>query len=147
MKFLYSVLISFFYIGYIKYAPGSLASVLVLIAYYFIPNMIFVQIFLLGLIFVVGFYLCYYHSQNYFTKDPQYIVIDEVSGMMLCLFMLPKQLDLYILSFILFRFFDIYKPLIINKSQNYGFGIGIMADDLISGFFTMLIVWGLYICF
>ena len=36
---------------------------------------------------------------------------------------------------------------IINKSQNYGFGIGIMADDLISGFFTMLIVWGLYICF
>tara|TARA_B100000959_G_C14656819_1_gene490758 strand:+ start:193 stop:636 length:444 start_codon:yes stop_codon:yes gene_type:complete len=147
MKFLYSVLISFFYIGYIKYAPGSLASVLVLIAYYFIPNMIFIQIFLLVLIFSVGFYLCYYHSQNYFTKDPQYIVIDEVSGMMLCLFMLPKQLDLYILSFILFRFFDIYKPLIINKSQNYGFGIGIMADDLISGFFTMLIVWGLYICF
>ena len=147
MKFLYNVLISFFYIGYIKYVPGSLASLSVLIIYYFIPNILFVQIILLNLIISAGFYLCYYHSQNYSTKDPQYIVIDEVSGMMLCLFMLPKQLDLYILSFILFRFFDIYKPLIINKSQNYGFGIGIMADDLISGFFTMLIVWGLYICF
>ena len=147
MKFLYEFLISFFYIGYIKYAPGSLVSLVVLIGYYFIPNIISVQLFLLCFICILGFYLCYYHSRNSSIRDPQHIVIDEVSGMTLCLFMLPKQLDLYILSFILFRFFDIYKPSIINKSQNINFGVGIMVDDLISGFFTMSIVWSVHLCF
>mgnify|MGYP001054874121 FL=1 len=74
-------------------------------------------------------------------KDPSFIVIDEVAGMSLSLFMVPKELYLYVLAFILFRIFDIYKPLVIDKSQKFNFGIGIMLDDLLAGLFTSIIIW------
>ena len=141
MNFLYKFLISFCYVGYVKYAPGTVTSLLLLILFYFIPNNVITQsIFLLG-ICLLGFILCYYHSKNSAIKDPSFIVIDEVAGMSLSLFMIPKEIHLYILSFILFRVFDIFKPLIINKSQKINFGIGIMLDDLLSGLFTIIILW------
>jgi phosphatidylglycerophosphatase A len=92
-----------------------------------------------------GFYFCFQFTKNNLEKDPSYIVIDEVVGMMIGLFLLPKNIPIYIMAFILFRFFDIIKPSIIDRSQNFKFGIGIMADDIISGILTLLIIKGLYI--
>lgn len=138
-------IISGFYIGYIKFAPGTISSLLFLIIYFFIPNIYLYQISLLIFLLILGFYLCFIFSKNSIVKDPPYIVIDEITGMYISIFMLPKSLLLYSIAFVLFRFFDIYKPSIINKSQNLNYGIGIMLDDIISGIFTLVICWSIYL--
>tara|TARA_Y100000590_G_scaffold459082_1_gene615199 strand:+ start:805 stop:1242 length:438 start_codon:yes stop_codon:yes gene_type:complete len=138
-------IISGFYIGYIKFAPGTISSLLFLIIYFFIPNIYLYQISLLIFLLISGFYLCFIFSENSIVKDPPYIVIDEITGMYISIFMLPKSIFLYSIAFVLFRFFDIYKPSIINKSQNLNYGIGIMLDDIISGIFTLVICWSIYL--
>ena len=60
--------------------------------------------------------------------------------MWIALFFIPQNLFLFIFGFILFRFFDIKKPFIINKVQYYHGGIGIMADDILAGIFTCIIL-------
>ena len=136
-------IISGFYVGYIKYAPGTIASFLALLIYYFIPSIFIYQTMILLFLLIIAFYLCFLYSGNSLIKDPSYIVIDEIVGMYIAVFMLPKSILLYIVAFLLFRFFDIYKPCIINKSQNLDFGIGIMVDDILSGIFALIICWGL----
>ena len=138
-------LISGFYIGYIKYAPGTIASFLALLIYYFIPNIFLYQLLILILLMIISFYLCFLFSKSSSIKDPSYIVIDEISGMFISIFMLPKSIFLYSIAFLLFRFFDIYKPSIINKSQKLNFGIGIMLDDILAGIISLIICWSIYI--
>ena len=137
--------ISGFYIGYVKYAPGSLASIISIIFFFFIPNIIFYNIIVLIFLLIVGFYLCFIFSKNSLENDPSYIVIDEIVGMYISVFMLPKIIYLYIIAFIFFRFFDIYKPGIIYKSQRLKYGFGIMIDDVISGILSLLICWSIYL--
>ena len=137
--------ISGFYIGYVKYAPGSLASIISIIFFFFIPNIIFYNIIVLIFLLIVGFYLCFVFSKNSSENDPSYIVIDEIVGMYISVFMLPKIIYLYIIAFIFFRFFDIYKPGIIYKSQRLKYGLGIMIDDVISGILSLLICWSIYL--
>ncbi len=137
--------ISGFYIGYVKYAPGSLASIISIIFFFFIPNIIFYNIIVLIFFLIVGFYLCFVFSKNSSENDPSYIVIDEIVGMYISVFMLPKIIYLYIIAFIFFRFFDIYKPGIIYKSQRLKYGFGIMIDDVISGILSLLICWSIYL--
>ena len=60
--------------------------------------------------------------------------------MSISLFMLPKQLSVYLLAFIIFRVFDILKPSIIYNVQNLKYGIGILADDILAGLFTAIIL-------
>ena len=75
--------------------------------------------------------------------DPSEVVIDEVVGMGISLFMLPHSPGLYLLAFILFRVFDILKPSFIYRIQNLSGGWGIMLDDVFAGIFTWIICQGL----
>ncbi len=99
-------------------------------------------------------------------KDPQYVVIDEVSGMQLTLMLaimpvgLPMGLmpadeatvfGLYsafsllnwkylLLGFILFRVFDIWKPWPIRRLEKLPGGWGIMADDWMAGIYAAILL-------
>ena len=133
------IVLSAFYLGYFKYAPGTLASLLTMFLCYFVIPL---NLFSLLLIFstILGFSTCYSFSKNNIEKDPSYIVIDEVVGMFLCLLFLPKNLFLYFMAFFLFRFFDILKPSIIFKSQNLKYGTGIMMDDILAALLVNLML-------
>ncbi len=100
------------------------------------------------------------------AKDPQHVVIDEVSGMQLTLILaivplgLPTHLlpaddasvfALYsalsllnwkylLLGFILFRVFDIWKPWPIRRLERLPGGWGIMADDWIAGIYAAILL-------
>ena len=141
MKEIDNIFLRYFYLGNSKYAPGSVSSFVILFIWFFIPNNIILQLSIIFFHIILGFYLCYRFNQKMdLEEDPNYIVIDEVTGMMLSLFLLPKIFSIYCLAFILFRFFDIVKPSIIDRSQECKYGIGIMMDDIIAGLFTLLIV-------
>ncbi len=69
-------------------------------------------------------------------KDHSSIVIDEIAGYLLSLFMLPPDWRYMAAGFFLFRFFDILKPYPLNTLQRVGGGLGVMLDDIGAGIYT-----------
>ena len=145
MNKIHNIILRYFYLGNFNYAPGTVSSFFVLIGWFFIPN---IPVFHLSILFfhiLLGFYCCYlFSTEKNKDKDPSFIVIDEVVGMMIALYLIPKIFSAYLLAFILFRFFDILKPSIIYRSQSLGYGFGIMMDDVIAGILSLLIVSGIF---
>lgn len=76
-------------------------------------------------------------------KDPQKVVVDEVAGQLISLFPLTLfaqwSIVAVIISFILFRFFDIVKPYPAGKLEALEGGLGVMCDDLVAGVYAALI--------
>ncbi|RDC55846.1 phosphatidylglycerophosphatase A [Pedobacter chinensis] len=69
-------------------------------------------------------------------KDHQRVVIDEVAGMGIALLLVPLKWEFYLIAFILFRFFDIAKPLYIRRFEALPGGWGVMADDVLAGIYA-----------
>jgi phosphatidylglycerophosphatase A len=126
---------------------GTIASLATVIFYYLIYNYLgsFWFIFLLIIIF---FYSLYFLEKiikkNYTSTDPKEIVIDEFIGQSIPLIICENNFLLIILSFFLFRLFDITKPWPASyfdlKIKN---SIGVIMDDVVAGVYTLLIV---YLC-
>ena len=135
------LILTFFNLGRIKYAPGTFASLFTVIVLYFLPIDDYLHLFLIVFIGVVGFVSCYLYNKNYNQRDESFIVIDEILGMLIALYLLPKQILYYLVAFILFRFFDILKPSIISQVEDSKYGTGIMLDDIISGIFAFAITY------
>ena len=136
------LLLTFFYIGSIKYAPGTIASLVAMFLFFFVPNIFFFQLICILFLIAVGLAFCDRHLSKINEKDPQYIVLDEVIGMIIALFMIPKVWSYYIICFLIFRIFDILKPSIIFRSQEFDKSIGVIADDILAGLLTLILVWG-----
>lgn len=142
MKLLAKIIATFFGVGFTPLAPGTAASLITVILYkYLLYRMSWP--FYLGLVFVIyiaGVWTSTQYSLQLGQKDPGKVVIDEVAGQLLALFMLPPTWFLMIMSFFLFRFFDIFKPPIIKKAESFSRGWGIMLDDIVAGIYTSIII-------
>ena len=78
------------------------------------------------------------------SKDPGCIVIDEVAGMLLTLFLLPAGWGWLLVGFVLFRLFDIFKPWPVSFADRHvPGGFGIMLDDLFAGIYALAAVQAL----
>ena len=133
-------------VGHSKYAPGTMGSLIgVLIGYFLILNLDvkFYLIFLLIFI-IVSYLLCEAHLKLYNKKDPKEVVVDEISGQFIAILgcvQSDKSIYMFLsllLSFVLFRFFDITKVGPIKRFENLPNGIGIMADDIVAGLFALV---------
>ena len=78
--------------------------------------------------------------ERYYGDDPSEVTIDEVVGMWISLFLLPKKIFVVIAAFFLFRIFDIIKPFPARKFDDMHGGFGIMMDDVIAGMYTNIIL-------
>ena len=134
--------LTFFYIGYFPYFPGTAASFFSAFLWFFLPSDK-IRLFLLALVFLLSFVVCYFYDKYNEINDPSFIVIDEVVGMWIGLLFVPDNFIFYLIAFLLFRFFDILKPSFVYHSQNIPFGVGVLADDILSGLLTFLIVYNL----
>ena len=77
-------------------------------------------------------------------KDPQIVVIDEVSGQLISYFGIGAGMPNWkylLLGFILFRVFDIWKPFPARQAESLPGGLGIMADDWVAGIYAALGLW------
>lgn len=72
-------------------------------------------------------------------KDPSRVVVDEIAGTWIALLLLPHQLAAYALGLVLFRLFDIWKPLGIRRLERYPGGWGIMLDDVAAGLYAAVV--------
>jgi phosphatidylglycerophosphatase A len=84
-------------------------------------------------------------TANYLAKkDPQIVVIDEVSGQLISYLGIGAGMlnwKYLLLGFILFRVFDIWKPFPARQAESLPGGLGIMADDWIAGIYAALGLW------
>jgi phosphatidylglycerophosphatase A len=136
---------TFFYLGKLPFAPGSWGSLGALLLWLLLPVTFSVHLSVIIILFVLGVYSSSRMAKYLDDHDPSEVVIDEVVGMGISLFMLPHSLGLYFLAFILFRVFDILKPSFIYRIQNLSGGWGIMLDDVLAGLITFALVNGINI--
>ena len=90
-------------------------------------------------------------EQLFGKKDPGQVVADEVAGQSVALLFLPwavpgepgafwQNLILAVAAFLAFRFFDILKPPPASNLESLKGGLGILVDDLITGFMALVVV-------
>ena len=136
---------TFFYLGKLPFAPGSWGSLGALLLWLLLPVTFSVHLSVIIILFVLGVFSSSKIAKYLDDHDPSEVVIDEAVGMGISLFMLPHNFLLYLLSFILFRVFDILKPSFIYRIQNLSGGWGIMLDDVLAGLITFALVNGINI--
>lgn len=139
IKQLIHLIISVFNLGYWP-ASGTLASIFAFGVMHFFSTYYFL-LFLISLI--GGFYATYYFLQNYNKdnlSDPSFIVIDEVSGYFFgyCMLYYFSMTRFEVIFFLLFRFFDIVKPLGIKQIEKLPGVLGIMCDDYLAAIYSIL---------
>ena len=143
-----NIFVSIFYIGYIRYAPGTWGSLASLGIIFFLFNIINISLSILIILFVFLFFLSNYLI-NYFSSitnshDSKHIVIDEFLGIFF-IFLFYDVIFIYnnyitcLLIFVCFRIFDVFKIFPANyfDKQLYS-GYGVILDDIIAGMYTIL---------
>lgn len=75
-------------------------------------------------------------ARIYRSKDPDFVVIDEVAGQLVSLLGVPLSGVSVLTAFVLFRVFDIVKPPPVRQLERLPAGIGIMFDDLAAGLYA-----------
>jgi phosphatidylglycerophosphatase A len=74
------------------------------------------------------------------VTDPQFVVIDEVAGQLIALIAVPLGWKTFLLSFILFRAFDIVKPPPVRQLERLPEGTGIVLDDVAAGIYALVMM-------
>ena len=143
--FIFAKLAEVYPIGKVKIAPGTIASFFALFIGYYTLIKFGVALYtaFIFIFVILGYILCEAHIKVYKKKDPSEVVVDEFAGQFIVILAtidtddkLHVALSLLI-SFSLFRFFDITKLGPIKKMENFKGGLGIMADDVLAGIFAL----------
>lgn len=132
------------FIGYLPVAPGTFGSLTAMLFFGLLKPSLSVHIFLLSAIILSGTIASHRAAKITEEKDSRHIVIDEFAGYAASVIFIPASIQYYTAAFFLFRFFDILKPPPLRKIERIlPGGIGIMADDLLAGIYTNIVlhVW------
>jgi len=139
-KYISYAICTIFGAGYFPIAPGTFTSILAVLLIYFLQPGFIILTILGAVTFLLGVTLSH-EIEKYDGTDPGHVVIDEVCGQWLTFILIAQTSWLIFLAgLILFRFFDILKPLGINKLQKLHGGWGIMLDDVVAGICSNLIL-------
>ena len=147
--------VSLFGIGKIKKIPGTFASLATTLFLFFLFHILKVSpnifLFAIIIIFFISLYAVSIYIKDLSNKDPKEVVIDEVIGQSIPLYLyeishnIPKDsndtLKFYLIIFILFRFFDIAKPFPVNYfDKNFKNSFGVIMDDVVAGLYVVLVL-------
>ncbi len=129
-----------------KKMPGTWGSFVGLFFYtIFFHNLKPIEFFIFGALCVyLSCGLCTEAEYIFHQKDPHCAIIDEIIAMPFCFIGLRPWMRVYpmwwfmLLGFILFRFFDIIKPLGIKEIQKLEGGKGVVFDDLLAAAYTCI---------
>ena len=136
------ILATWFGCGYSPVAPGTVgAAAAVVIAYFLGWDRVTNGIagVLVGLIGIVAATI---EAQSSGRKDPGHIVIDEVAGQWITLAGATAfNWKSYLIGFVLFRLFDIWKPAPVRQLEPLPMGTGIIADDLMAGVYGAVVLY------
>ena len=137
---------SFGYIGFFPFAPGTVGSaagvaVYVTARHFGVLHFELIAITALALAGVGLTRACEEHLQ---CVDPGPIVIDEVMGMLITLFMIPVGWLGILVGFLLFRALDVAKPFPARQLERLHGGFGVMADDAMAAIYANVLLRGVH---
>ena len=141
MKRLALLLATFGYVGHFPIAPGTAGSAAALVLYAalrYLGSPPLVDLGVIALLFAVGCWAGTVAERQYGRTDPGEVVLDEVIGMLMTLWLVPVTWKGVLLGFLLFRAFDIVKPFPARQCERLHGGLGIMADDAVAGIYGNL---------
>jgi phosphatidylglycerophosphatase A len=126
-----------------RFLPSKFFDIYVHDVYFVVLPKLMATLFIL-LISGVGVFVACGAARYLGKKDPQVVVIDEVSGQLITYLGIGSAMANWkylLLGFILFRVFDIWKPFPARQAETLPGGLGIMADDWIAGIYAALGLW------
>ena len=139
--------------GYFPKAPGTAGAVLATLLWFGLSllltsyHLLVVTALLIVLFTILGVWSSGIMEIRW-GKDPSKVVVDEMVGVWIPLLIVNTEHKYYVCymlaSLILFRLFDIFKPLGIRKMEVIKGGWGIMLDDILAGFYSLLILLIIY---
>jgi phosphatidylglycerophosphatase A len=127
-------------VGYVPFAPGTAGSLAGLVLWALLPHSIQIQSAVIVVLFAGGAWASGLAERHFRTTDPPAVVIDEVMGMLVTLFMNQVGWLGAIGAFCLFRFFDVIKPYPADRLERLAGGLGVMADDLMAAIYANVVL-------
>lgn len=139
-----------FGVGFLPVAPGTWGALLAIVLWlplylWAAPAVIFWVTLAAAVVYTVAGTWASTESEKYWGKDPVAACADETVGQWISL--LPLSYGVAVepwwmipVSLALFRFFDIYKPLGIRSMERLPGGYGMMADDILAGIYSVVIL-------
>jgi phosphatidylglycerophosphatase A len=137
---------TFFGVGRLKPGPGTWGSLATVLLWALASSQLaaaqrtWATIFAASAVTLIGIPAATRVARATGSKDPQFIVIDEVAGQLVALTAVPLAWKTFLAGFILFRAFDIWKPFPIRRLERLPEGTGIVVDDLGAGFYALAIM-------
>jgi len=132
-------------IGLIRHAPGTFGTLAAFPLYWFFSHWLdtFSLLLVIDVFFILGIWACAVTGRALNAPDHSGMVWDEIVAFMLVLFFIPDEWQWQLAAFLLFRFFDIAKPAPISHyDRQLKGGFGVMFDDLLAAFYTLLCLAG-----
>src|SRR3954447_20805326 len=141
-----SLTATFFGIGHMRPGPGTWGSAATVLCWWILTRWIqaifqtYIAIAIAALVILIGIPAATQVSRAYKTKDPQFVVIDEVAGQLIALIAVPLTWKSLLAGFILFRGFDIVKPPPVRQLERLPEGTGIVLDDVAAGIYALIVM-------
>jgi phosphatidylglycerophosphatase A len=126
--------------GFAPFAPGTVGSLLGLTLWLLLPASAAVHGATIVMLFIVGSLTGSVAERHFGRTDPREVVIDEVMGMLMTLYLIPVGLKGAALGFLIFRATDVLKPYPANRLERLGGGVGVMADDAMAAIYANLVL-------
>ena len=142
-----------FGIGYFRYAPGTITSLVTTVFLFSLFHIINLSskiiLFILVLVFIYSFYAVSDYIKNNDNKDPKEVVVDEFIGQSIPIYLYEishgaikesqEAVLFYLYIFILFRYFDIKKPFPVSFfDKKFKNSFGVIFDDVVAGLYVVL---------
>lgn len=129
------------YLGYFPLAPGTAGSLIGILIYWATNLTPLTSSIFIFLLFTLGIYVSDEAEKIFKRRDPPQIIVDEIVGAFLSVFLLPRRIGYIIGGFLLFRFIDIVKPYPIKRlEERFKGGVGVMLDDVVAAIYTNFIL-------
>ena len=135
-----------FGIGRLKPGPGTWGSLATTLVWALASSRIpvgyrtWATVLAAGCVTLIGIPAATLVARAYGSKDPQFVVIDEVAGQLVSLIAVPLAWRSFLAAFVLFRIFDMWKPFPIRHLERLPEGTGIVVDDLGAGAYALFIM-------
>ena len=148
-----SLFVTMFGLGKIGIIPGTFGSLATIIILYFLFHGLDISsnLILIGLIviFIYSFLAVENYIKNSENKDPGEIIIDEFIGQSIPIYLYEishgteksneDAVIFYLICFVLFRYFDIFKPFPVSFfDKNFKNSFGVIMDDVCAGLYVVL---------
>jgi phosphatidylglycerophosphatase A len=125
-------------VGYVPFAPGTFGSMVGVAFWAVLPSSWVTQAIVIVVLFVLGSWSGSVAEHHFGRTDPSQVVIDEVVGILMTLFLNPVGWAGALAGFLIFRLSDIVKPYPSNRFERLPGGVGVMADDAMAAVYANL---------